>query len=79
MLLRALSKCLLNIDRLEALATPLGNLFQCLTTLSEEKFFLTSGLNLPWRSFEPFACVLSPDLRKKRSAPPSPLPLLGKM
>ena len=28
--------------------TSLGSLFQCLTNLSEKKFFLLSNLNLPW-------------------------------
>ena len=53
-MLRALSKCLLNTHRLGALATSLASLFQCLTTLSVNKCFLTSSLNLPW----PIICIL---------------------
>ena len=37
-MLRALSKWLLNTDRLGASTTSLGSLFQCLTTLSKEMF-----------------------------------------
>ena len=29
--------------------TSLGSLFQCLTTLLEKMYFLTSNLNLPWQ------------------------------
>ena len=54
MLLQTLSKCLLNTDRLGESTASLGSLFQCLTTLLVKKCFLTSSLNLPWRSFEPF-------------------------
>ena len=54
MVLRALSKCLLSTDRLGASITSLGSLFQGLTTLSVKKCFLTSSLNLPGHSFEPF-------------------------
>ncbi|KAK4822235.1 hypothetical protein QYF61_011876 [Mycteria americana] len=38
--------------------TSLGSLFQCLTTLSVKKFFLTSNLNLPWLNLRPFPLVL---------------------
>lgn len=38
--------------------TPLGSLFQSLTTLSVKKFFLTSNLNLPWHSLKPFPLTL---------------------
>jgi len=79
MLLRALSKCLLNADRLETSTASLGSLFQCLTTLLVKKCFLMSSLNLSWCSFEPFPCVLSLDPRGKSSAPRSPLPLLRKL
>ncbi|KAK4823085.1 hypothetical protein QYF61_025707 [Mycteria americana] len=75
----ALSKCLLNTDGLGASTTSLGSLLQCLTTLLVKKCFLTSSLNLPWHSFEPFPHVLSLDTREKRSAPPSPLLLLQKL
>ena len=78
MLLRALSKCLLNPDRLGASTSSLGSLFSSLTTLSVKKFFLMSGLNLPWCSFEPFPCILSLDTREKSSAPHFPCPLFRK-
>ena len=32
----------------------LSNLFECLTTLPENKFFLLSNLTLPWRNLRPF-------------------------
>ena len=35
--------------------TSLGNLFQCLTTLSVKKFFLISNLNLPWHTWRHFS------------------------
>jgi len=78
-LLRALSKCLLNTDRLGASTSSPGSLFQCLSTFSVHKCFLMSRINLPWFSFEPFPCVLSLDPREKSSAPPSPHPLLRKL
>jgi len=56
MLLRALSKHLCNTDRLGALSTSPGSLFQGLTNLSVKKRFLMSSLNLPWHSFE---CAVS--------------------
>ena len=40
-------------------ATSLGSLFQCLTTLLENNFFLISNLNLPWHNLRPFPLVLS--------------------
>ena len=78
-MLRALSKCLLNTDRLRASTTSLGSLSQGLTTLSLKKCFLTSSLNLSWCSFEPFPHVLSLDTREKRSSsfPDSPFPAAG--
>jgi len=79
LLLRALSKYLLNTDGLGASTTSLESLFQCLTNLSVKKCFLMSSLNLLWHSFEPFPRVLSLDHREKTSAPPSPHPLLGKL
>jgi len=79
MLLRALSKCLLNTERVGASTASLGSLFQCLSTLLVRKCFLRPSLNLPWRSFEPFPCVLSLDTREKTSAHPSPLPLLRQL
>ena len=40
-------------------STSLGSLFQCLSTLSEKKFFLTFNLNLPCHNLRPFPFVLS--------------------
>jgi len=77
MLLRALSKCLLNPDRLGALTTSLGSLFQHLTTLSVKKCSLMSSLNLPWHSFEPFPHILS--LGTKRRAQHLPLHVPSRM
>ena len=68
MLLRALSKYLLNTDGLGASTTSLGSLLQCLTTRLVKKCFLMSSLNLSWCSFESFPCVLSLDTREKWSA-----------
>ena len=73
MLLRALSRCLLNTDRLAASTTSTASLFQCFATLSIKKCFLMSCPNSPWCSFEPFPRILSLENREKSSAPPSPL------
>jgi len=51
MFLSATSAHLLNTSRDSDSTTALGSLFQCLTTLSVKKFFLTSNLNLPWCHF----------------------------
>jgi len=45
--LRALSKPFLNSNRLRAMATSLGSLSQCPTTVSVKNLFLISNLNLP--------------------------------
>ncbi|KAK4832719.1 LOW QUALITY PROTEIN: hypothetical protein QYF61_025208, partial [Mycteria americana] len=50
--------------------TSLGSLFQCLTTLSLNKFFLISNLNLPWCNLRPFPLVLSLVTWEKRPTPP---------
>ena len=39
--------------------TSLGRLFQHLTTLPENKFFLISNPNLPWHNLRPFPLILS--------------------
>ena len=41
-------KCFLNTSRVSDSTASLGSLFQCLTTLSEKKHFLTFNLNLLW-------------------------------
>lgn len=51
------SKISLNIPRDGDATTSLSNLFQCLTTLSENKFLLISNLNLPWCSLRPLPLV----------------------
>jgi len=48
MSLSTTSKCSLNTTRVSDSTTSLGSPFQCLTTLSEKQYFLTSSLNLPW-------------------------------
>lgn len=59
MLLRALSRCFLNSDRLGASTISLGILFQCLTALSVQKRFLMFSLNSSWSSFESFPCPVT--------------------
>lgn len=49
-LLRALSKCLLDTDRLGALRASLERLFQCLTTLTVKKGFLAAFCWICWLS-----------------------------
>ncbi|KAK4827187.1 hypothetical protein QYF61_015149, partial [Mycteria americana] len=57
---RAPSNLTLNVSRDGASTTSLGNLFQCLTTLTVKNFFLKSSLNLPSLSLKPLLLVLSP-------------------
>jgi len=57
----------LNTLRDGDLATSLGSLFQCLTTLSVKKFFLMSNLNLPLAQLE--AISPHPVTSEKRPAP----------
>ena len=47
------------LERYRAPTTSLGNLFQCLTTLTVKDFFLISNLNIPSSSLKPFLLVLS--------------------
>jgi len=58
-LLRASSSLALNTAREGAATVSLGNLFQCLATLTEKNFFLISNLNLPSFSLKPLPLVLS--------------------
>ena len=46
-LLMAWSSLTLSVSKDRAFTTALGNLFQCLTTLTVKKLFLISSLNLP--------------------------------
>jgi len=57
--LRAPSNLALNTAREGAATASLDSLGQCLTTLMVKNFFLTSDLNLPSFSLEPFPLVLS--------------------
>jgi len=57
-LLKAPSNLALNTSREGASTAPLGNLFQCLTTLIVKKFFLISNLNLPSFSLKPLPLAL---------------------
>ncbi|KAK4828307.1 LOW QUALITY PROTEIN: hypothetical protein QYF61_025319 [Mycteria americana] len=59
MLLKAPSNLASNISRDGVPTTSLGNLFQCLTILILENFFLISNLNLPSFSLKPLTLVLS--------------------
>ena len=52
------SNLALNTSSDGASTTSLGNLFQCLTTLPVQNFFLTSNLNLPSFSLKPLCLVL---------------------
>ena len=56
---RAPSSLALTVSRNGASTTSLGNLFQCLTTLTIEDFFVISNLNLPSLSLKPFPLFLS--------------------
>jgi len=58
-LLRALSSLTLNVSRDGASTTSLGNLGQCLTTLSVKNFSLLSSVNLPSLCLKPLPLVLS--------------------
>ncbi|KAK4810863.1 hypothetical protein QYF61_008835 [Mycteria americana] len=53
------SNLTLNVSRDGASTTSLGNLFQCLTTLTVKDFFLKASLNLPSLSLKPLFLVLS--------------------
>ena len=55
---RATSSLALNACRERASTTPLGNLFQCTTTVRAKDFPLISNLNLPCLSLKPFPLVL---------------------
>ena len=59
MSLSTTSKQFLNKSRDGDSATSLGSLFWCLTTLSVNKFFLISNLNLLWHNLRPFPLILS--------------------
>lgn len=73
-MLRAFSKCLLNIDSLGASTTFLGSFFQCLTTILVKEGFLMYNINLPWCSFKLFQCILSLDPRRRAQHFPLHLP-----
>jgi len=64
-----LSKSLLSTERHGASAASLGSLFQCLSTLTENKLFLMSCLILPWYSFVPFPHALSSLERRDQHFP----------
>ncbi|KAK4832220.1 hypothetical protein QYF61_021067, partial [Mycteria americana] len=69
MSLSTTSTRLLNTSRDGNSTTSLGSLFQCLTTLSVNKFFLISNLNPPWCNLRPFPLVLSLVTWEKRPTP----------
>ena len=52
------STCVLNISGDGDSTTSLGRMFQCLTTLSQNKFILISNLNLSWCNFRPYPLFL---------------------
>ena len=51
--------CFLNTSRDSDSTTSLGSLFQCLTALSGNNFFIISRLILPWCNLKPLPLVLS--------------------
>lgn len=59
----------LNTSSNEISTASLGNLFQCLTTLIVENFFLMSDLNLPSFSLKPLPLVLSLHFSDKKVSP----------
>jgi len=54
MSLSTMSKCSLNTPRVGDSTASLGPL-QCLTTVLEKQYFLTTSLNLPWHSLRPLS------------------------
>ncbi|KAK4833022.1 LOW QUALITY PROTEIN: hypothetical protein QYF61_027404 [Mycteria americana] len=71
MSLSTTSTRLLNTSRDGDSTTSLGSLFQCLITLSVNKFFPVSNLNLPWHNLRPFSLVLLLVALEKRLTPTS--------
>jgi len=57
----------------------LGSLFQYLTTLPVNNFFLLSNLNLPWHNFRPLPLALSLVTWEKRPTPASLKPPLREL
>jgi len=68
-LLKAPYNLAFNIPREGASTVSLGNLFQCLTTLIVNNFFLTSNLNLSSFSLKPLPLVLSLQALVKSPSP----------
>jgi len=67
--LSATSTWFLNTSRDGDPTATLSSLCHCLSTLSEQKFFLISNLNLPWCNFRPLHLILLP-LPGRRGWPP---------
>lgn len=63
------SRWLLSTSRDDDSTSSLGNLFQCLTTLTEKEPFLTWNLNLSWHNLRPLLHILSPETWQKRPTP----------
>lgn len=53
------------VEHGEVITTSLGNLFQCLISLSAKNVSLMSSVNFPWGSFTPFPCVYDKKLDRK--------------
>lgn len=67
MSLSTTSTLFLNISRVDGTATSLGSLFQSLTTLSEDKFFLKSNLKYFYcLHFSLYVLFLKPTLAKQQ-------------
>ena len=73
MSLTTTTKCFLNTSNVDDSTTSLGNLFQHLTTLSEN-YFLTSYVNLSRYSLRTFPLVLLLATWDKKPTPTSPQP-----
>jgi len=69
------SNLALNTARQGAATASLGNLFQCLTTLTVKNFFLISNLKLPSFSLKPFTLALSLHTLVKSPSPSLLCPL----
>ena len=77
-LLRAPSSLTLSISKDGASTASLGNLCQCLTTLTVKNFFLISNLILPFFLGKPFPLVLSPETLLKSLSPTETFPPRGR-
>lgn len=71
MYLNATSNLFLNTSRHSNSMTSQGSLFQCIMSLSDEEFLLTSTFKLPWHNMRPLLPILSL-LLERRDWPTQP-------